>query len=331
MKMTGMKTRFLAAAAAGVILACGGFASSASAQSLQFRIGTASRPLQGRSFETMRALSHYLDQLAGHAADEAQQNSHHGSAREASAIRAMTDFATHASDFHERMDNYIDDPWDLPAEIRDLDRRARRVNTQLQRGHFYEHLTGDWYQVIDTLERMKRVLYGQDVDVPVSRYRGRDYDKDYKPVLEFNLPAHWDTGDRHGHGHDGGATIPVPGGVIYIEGSNLNSVRSDLHNLDERVSRAHEAAEAAMNGNSPANQRFFERIHAFNDRTRELHRYSDMDRINPRELRPLIESLANEARSVDQAMRQSHAIPEVWEEWAAVLQTLDRLMGEVRY
>ncbi|MEO6325264.1 MAG: hypothetical protein ABIT01_06510, partial [Thermoanaerobaculia bacterium] len=128
----------------------------------------------------------------------------------------------------------------------------------------------------------------------------------------------------------GGAAIPVPGGVIYIGGSNLESVRRDLHNLDERVSKAHEVAEAAMDGNGRANQRFFERIHAFNERTRELHRFTDMDRIDPRELRPLIETLANEARSVDQAMRQAHAISEVWDEWAAVLQTLDRLMDEVR-
>ncbi|MEO6323817.1 MAG: hypothetical protein ABIT01_10910, partial [Thermoanaerobaculia bacterium] len=160
-----MTTRFLAAGAACIILVGGGVASSASAQSFQFRIGTRSRPLQGRSFETMRALSHYLDQLAEHAAEEAQQNTHHGSRGEASAIEAMTDFATHTSDFHERMDNYLSDPWDLPTEIRDLDRRARRVNIRLQRGHFFEHVTSDWYQVLDTLERMKRVLYGQDVDI----------------------------------------------------------------------------------------------------------------------------------------------------------------------
>lgn len=108
--MTGRKTGLLAAAAAGIILAGGGFASCASAQSVQFRFGTTSRPLRGRSFETMRALSHYLDQLAEHASEEAQQNAHDGTAGEASAIGAMTDFATHASDFHERMDNYLTDP-----------------------------------------------------------------------------------------------------------------------------------------------------------------------------------------------------------------------------
>ena len=35
-------------------------------------------------------------------------------------------------------------------------------------------------------------------------------------------------------------------------------------------------------------------------------------------------------RSVDRAMRQAHAIPEVWDAWEAVLQTLDRLLDEVR-
>ena len=302
------KPGLLATATLAVLLTGGGVPSPASAQSFEFRIGTGTRPLGGSSFETMRALSHYLDQLAAHAAIEAQENAHHGSADEASAIGAITRFGSHASDFHERMDEYLDNPWDLPREVQDLDRQARSVNSRLRRGHFNEHVTNDWYQVLDTLERMKRVLYGQDVDVPITHYRGRDYQRDYQPFLQFNLP----------------------GSRMYIEGSSLNAVRSDLHNLDAHVTRAHEVAEAAMNGRSNASQRFFERIHAFNDRTRELHRYSDMDRIDPRELRPTLEGLSNEARSVNQAMRQAHAIPEVWDAWEAVLQTLDRLLDEVR-
>jgi hypothetical protein len=303
------KLGVLAAAAVGVLLVGGAASSPAFAQSFQFRFGTGNRPLSGRSFETMRALSHYLDQLAEHAATEAEENAHHGDADEASAIGAIISFANQASDFHERMDNYLAHPWDLPREIQDLDRQARNVNRRLLRGHFYEHVTNDWYQVLDTLDRMKRLLYGQDVDVPIARYQGRDYRRDYQPFLQFNFP----------------------GGAFYLEGSNLNSVRSDLHNLDVEVTRAHEVAEAAMNGRSNASQRFFERIHAFNDRTHELHRFSDMDRIDLQDLRPILQRLSSEARGVDQAMRQAHAIPEVWDEWAAVLQTLDRLMDEVRY
>ena len=116
---------------------------------------------------------------------------------------------------------------------------------------------------------------------------------------------------------------------MYIEGSQLNAVRNDLHNLDVRVTHAHELAEAAMNGRSDANQNFFERIHAFNDRVHDLHRYSDLDRIDPRDLRPALDSLSNEARSVDRALHQAHAFPGVWDEWTGVLQTLDQLMDEV--
>jgi len=330
-KVTSRKKRSLAAAAVAFLFVGGGFASSASAQRFQFRFGTPTRPLQGRSFETMRALSHYLGELSEHAAAEADQNAHHDTPGEARAIGAMTDFATRASDFHERMDNYLTSPWALPREVQDLDRRAHRVNAWLEVGHFDEHVVSDWYQVVDTLERMKRVLYGQDVDVPVSRYRGGDYEQDYRPILDYNSPTPWDTGEHHGHGGGGGVVAIPGGGVIYIEGANLNQVRSDLHALDEQVSRAHEIAEAAMNSDSNSNPRFFQRIHGFNERTHELHRFSDMSQINPQELRPLIEGLSNEARSVDQALRESQAIPEVWNEWAGVLQTIDRLMGEVRY
>ena len=301
-----LKAQLLAIAAAAVLLV-GAAPGPASAQSFQFRFGTRSRPLAGRSYETMRALAHYLDQLADHAAIEAQDQAHHGTAAEASAIDAIGSFAMRAADFHERMDDYLDSPWDLPNEVQGLDRQARSVNSRLQRGHFTQHVTNDWYNVLDTLDRMKRVLYGFDVDVPISRYQGRDYRRDYEPFFGFNNG----------------------GGTLFIEGSNLNAVRDGLHDLDVHVTRAHELAEAAMNGRSGANQNFFERIHALNDRVHDLHRYSDMDRIDPRDLRPVLDSLANETRSVDRALRQAHAFPEVWDEWAAALQTLDRLMDEV--
>ena len=307
MKMIIGKTGLLAVAAVGVLLIGEGATKPVFAQSGQFRIGTGNHPLAGRSFETMRALSHYLDQLAEHAATEAQDDAHHGNAGEAAAIAAITSFANQSADFHERMDEYLDSPWDLPTEVQDLDRQARTVNNRLRRGHFAEHVTSDWYQVLDTLDRMKRVLYGQDVDVPITRYQGGDYRRDYRPFFQLNFP----------------------GGSFSIEGSNLNAVKRDLHDLDARVTRAHEVAEAAMSGGSNANQRFFERIHAFSDRVDQLHRFSDVDRIDAGDLRPVLESLSTEARDVDRALRQARAIPEVWDEWEAVLQTLDRLMNDV--
>ena len=305
MKMMMTKTGLLAVAAVGILLV-GSAQSRVFAQNVQFRIGTGNRPLAGRSFETMRALSHYLDQLADHAATEAQSATHHGDAGEASAVDAITSFASRTSDFHERMDDYLDNPWDLPAEVQDLDRQARVVNNRLRRAHLAEHVSSDWYQVLDTLDRMKRVLYGQDVDVPIARNQNRDYQRDYRPFFQLNLP--W--------------------GSVSIQGSNLNTMKRDLHELDVRVTRAHEVAEAAMSG-SNANRRFFERIHAFNDRVDQLHRYNDVNQIDPRDIRPVLESLSTEASDVDRALRQARAIPEVWDEWAAVLQTLDRLMNDV--
>ena len=301
--------RPLFGAAIGLLLVGGGLPGLASAQSFEFRIGTGDRPLVGRSFETMRALSHYLDQLAQHAAVEAQENAHHGSSDEAAAIDSIASFGEHVADFHERIDEYLVTPWDLGRDVQDLDRQARSVNNRLGRARLNQHVINDWYQVLDTLARMKRVLNGQDVDVPITRYPGRDYQRDYQSFF---------SDDR-------------PGAQRFIEGSSLATLQTDLHNLDASVTRAHELAETAMNGRNDASRRLFERIHSFNTHTSELHRYSDMDRIDPRELGPAIQGLATEARSVNQALRQARAIPEVWEEWAEVLRGLDRLMSELRY
>src|SRR5262249_27176919 len=51
--------------AGGLALAAGTAAPPAEAQiSVQFRFGTPDRPLEGRRYQTMRALSHYLDEEA---------------------------------------------------------------------------------------------------------------------------------------------------------------------------------------------------------------------------------------------------------------------------
>src|SRR4030095_314367 len=97
------------------------------ATTFQFRFGTMSRPLSGSRYETMRALSHYLDEQASHALRVARRTTYPGSYSGHRVVRSMKKFSGRADDFHERMDRYLDNRWDLPPEVISLDRSARDV------------------------------------------------------------------------------------------------------------------------------------------------------------------------------------------------------------
>jgi hypothetical protein len=164
----------------------------ASAQTLQFRFGTSSRPLSGQRYETMRRLAHYLDRVAEHAAREADDRSSgggyyddhgaYGERRGGSSSRALYDFATQAEAFHQRIDDYVSSPYDLPNEVLALERAAKRVERRIGRGGIDRHVASDWREVRDVLERMKQVLYGRNVGLPSGWNR---YSGDYQPYLRF--------------------------------------------------------------------------------------------------------------------------------------------------
>ncbi|HEV8374744.1 MAG TPA: hypothetical protein VGR38_00765 [Candidatus Polarisedimenticolia bacterium] len=179
------------------------------AQTFQFRFGTMTRPLSGNRYETMRALSHYLDGQASHAVRIAQRTAHHGDYREARLIHSMQSFSYRADDFHERMDRYLDSRWDLPPEVVRLDRNARRVSANLRNSHALYPVYDDWRDVLNTLDLMKRVLAGYRVQVPRAHTgygRGNEsypYDDDrYNQNDRYNDQQgddRYDQNDRYDH------------------------------------------------------------------------------------------------------------------------------------
>jgi hypothetical protein len=164
----------------------------AAATSIQFRFGTTSRPLTGWRYEQMRSLAHYLDGQSQRALYVAQRTARRGDYSQMRMVRSMRDFAGRAEDFHQRMDRYLDNSWDLPPEVMTLDRSARRVNSTLHRTVAFNPVYDTWNDVVRTVDLMKQVLAGYRVNVPPAhgypggghydRGRGQynqDYDNDY--------------------------------------------------------------------------------------------------------------------------------------------------------
>ena len=149
---------------------------------IQFQFGTREHRFEGRRLETMSALAHYLDERTHHAADQAIGSSHRGSHSERALLTSITHFAEQAGDFHSRMDRYEEQPWEVPAEVSHLNEDARAVNARMRRARVFEHTWDDWDAVLDVLDRMNRLMAGQDVQVPPAHRPGwGDYDRDYAP------------------------------------------------------------------------------------------------------------------------------------------------------
>jgi hypothetical protein len=131
--------------------------------------GTRDRLLEGRRYQTLRALAHHLEAttrgaLEG-AADEAQRGPSSSEGRFLSSVRA---FARGASDFQRMVDNYETSPFEVPAHVDDLTARAHQANDRIRSAGALESTYDDWDAMLDVLERMRLLLGGRDVEVPAA-------------------------------------------------------------------------------------------------------------------------------------------------------------------
>jgi hypothetical protein len=174
------RTRAGALALAGFALLLPLAAASSAGADIRIRFGTRERPLEGRRYETMRALAHYLDERAAYAAEQASDE-RRGDRRDRRFGDSVVRFSKQSRSFHERMDRYVDSPWDVPNEVGRLLEEARDVKGRIKDARISGETVEAWNDVLDVLDRMERVLAGEDVEVPSPHRRGwRDYDRDYR-------------------------------------------------------------------------------------------------------------------------------------------------------
>jgi hypothetical protein len=309
---------------AGVVVS---LAVPAAAQvSIQLRLGTRERPLQGRQFETMRALAHYLDEAAQDASSTAVDNVRGRSRSTRQFLASLNSFSQRASAFHERMDTYTTNPGDLPDEVASLDSNARRVNDTIRRTYVFADVADSWNNVVDALNQMKRLLAGYDVRVPPAHGRRGDYERDYAPFgggnvgngHEGDLNHHEGTsGDYHVNPYDSRGSAWIP------------QFRDLVQQLDVHVTRAHELAERTAREDD-GSQALFVTIHHLNDEVTALHQRADSGQLDRRELRPAIQHLLEDAQATDRRMRETGVLREAWIEWKQSIDIFNQLSEMLR-
>jgi hypothetical protein len=302
------KISFLAAGAGLILL--GSAVQTASAQTAIY--GTRNSPLEGRRYESMRALAHYLDETAQSALQTAVEDARRG-ASERRVLPLVRDFARRADEFHNLMDNYEATRQDVPTRVIDLITRARRVNDRFGTAYVAGSTREDWANVIDVLDRMKRLMAGEDVQVPMAHGRLEDYDRDYG--MFGGVRRTGDTG----------------GSRLGLSGSRLADFRRLAQYLDESALRSQQIAETNRANYAMRPQEFLSDFRRFAERAHDVHLRADAGDVNPREIGPIVNQLLEDARATDRSLRDTRVFPEVWDQWTRTIDTLDSMAALVRY
>ena len=312
--------RMALGAASVVALALATGADPASAQTVW---GTYEQPLEGRRFETMRALAHYLDEAAQDVLAGTVQARRRGTPADRRYITAVRDFARQAESFHTRMDDYSVSQFDVTDEVDYLTARARRVNQLVRRGSAYQGTYDDWNTVTDTLGRMRRVLNGEDVEVPAAHDEYGDYDRDYGYLGRGGNADRGtvttDRTDTYGGTYSGAA----------LTGARLQQFRELAQQLDTSARQTLTAAERNAPNNDRARSILADLRH-FAEQARSLHDRSDANDVAPREIGGIVDHLREDARLADRNMRDARAFSDAWDEWSRTIDVLNRMANLMR-
>ncbi len=304
------KTSWVSAAGLGALLLAGPAVPPASA-GITIRFGRGENRLEGQRFTTMRALAHRLDEAAQRAASVAGDTAQERNGRmKQRFLWAINDFARQARSFHERMDQYGNQPWDVADEVEALGQRARQVNSQIRGANAFPETYDDWAEAVNALNLMTRSLGGQDVAIPPAERRAyQPFDEHYR----YNDGRHVE-----GFGGSGG-----PAG--YVTGPPLREFRRLANSLNVQSDRAVSEAEQSPDRNN----RSLAELRHFAQRTSDLNRSSGAGALNPREIGPVVDRLMDDARQNDRSMRENGEFPRV--EWAASIRLLEQMASIVQY
>ncbi len=303
---------------------------SAPAQvSLQFHFGEddyhridSRHPLRGRQYQTMASLAHTLDEIAQDLNREAYRGAR-GDRSQVRLLASVSDFARRTSDFHQRMDGYLDSPWDIRREVEDLTKRARDVNRKVVNVQLFPRTYDLWNTAIDILGRMQQVLRGADVQLP-------------PPYVRYGREGHgeWDhrDSDRNGNGIpdrlEGQPVQPVPPPPslerTYERGSfnapNIPELRQLARELDERVMRTRDSMPRGdRDARSP------EPLDRFSSETHRLRQTLDTNSFDARDLKQTVSRLLEDARRTSNVLRRERSFQGDQNDWQRIVDILSRM------
>lgn len=265
--------------------------------------------LSEKGYEQMQHMAHDLDALAQHAADQSEHQDVWSYTNDSRFTQAVARFAARADRFHERMDTYRAQPWQIDDELRALLRDARAVQYRaVHARNVDEHTVADWNRAAGLLNRMIQ-LYKADVSRRSwSGYDGYGYE--YPRDGRFPTGGRPPFTDPRGYGSDS----PAP------EGGQIGAL---AHDLAERADRIYQSASGFSNGDNRQRMALDTLLH-FRDQARAFHERVEQG-LTGQALVSNANHLAQDARYADEEVRQANS-PQIQGEWQAAM----RLVGQIQ-
>lgn len=264
---------------------------------------TSSGDLEGSRYETMRV-------LAGRLVDRLQATRDGlRAAREAeSEMSTLGDLLEKARRFRDQMENYSNPPRYVRDDVNELDRIARDLESRTRDVRVSTRALDNWRGALDILDRMQRLLAGQDVDIP---------------------PA---SGPSTGSGGSTYPTYPSTGGTYgsVLTGTALEDFRRTAHEVVVRATLARDTAERSGTVYNDTDRRLLSDLSYFLSGARDLDTRASATTVDRRDVRPLVERISEDARRLDAALRSSNAFSRSSSDWAEVMRGVQRLMDLTR-
>jgi hypothetical protein len=264
--------------------------------------------LEGSRYETMRVLSERLSERLDLLRDELRAT--RNTQAETSELATLVERARRLRD---RMQDYSNPYRSVRTDVDELDRLARDYDDRTRNVSASSRAVQLWDGVRDVIDRMRRVLAGENVDVPP-----RDTSSSY-PTYPTSPTS---------------PTYPTyPTGPSYgtvLSGSALEDFRRSAHEIVVRATLARDTAERAGGAYSDSARRVLADMSYFASGARDLESRATASSVDRRDVRTYVDRLLEDARRIDRDMRASSLYSGAWTDWGEVIRMLQRMSDIVR-
>jgi hypothetical protein len=261
--------------------------------------------LDGSRYETMRVLSERLAERL-----EALRDELRATRNTQAETRRFADLVERARRFRDRMQDYSSPHRNVRPDVEELDRLARDYDNETRSVSASTRAVQLWEGTQDVIDRMRRVLAGENVDVP-PRETGGSYPY---PNPTPGYPT-YPTGPSYG---------------TVLSGSALEDFRRTAREVVVRATLARDVAERGGAGYTDSARRVLADMSYFVSGARDLESRAMASTVDRRDVRTYVERLLEDARRIDRSMRDANIYSGAWNDWAEVVRLLQRLSDMAR-
>jgi hypothetical protein len=255
--------------------------------------------LEGSRYETMRVLSERLvDRL------EALRDELRATRNTRAEIPAFSDLLERSRRFRDGLQNYSNPPRYVRSDVDEIDRLAREYDDRTRNVSASTRAVDYWRDVQDVIDRMRRLLAGEDVDIPPRGPESPSY-----------------------------PTYPRPGGGSYgsvLSGSALDDFRRTAHEVVIRSTLARDTAERAGGASNDSARRLLSDMSYFVSGARDLDSRASAATVDRRDVRTYVDRLQEDALRIERSLRDANLYAASWTDWSETVRLLQRLSDIAR-